>query len=249
MFTLNFNGEVALVTGASRGIGRQIAIEFAKSQAKVICVATHIDKLKDTVRVITEQDGQAFSYVCDVSNSEQVNKLVEQIINEHGKIDILVNNAGIIRDSILLRMKDTDWDAVINVNLKGTFLFTKAVSKYMIKNKKGRIINISSISGIKGNPGQANYSASKAGLIGFTRTVACELASRNITVNAVAPGFIYTDMIAGLREDVRKNLISKTPLGRMGSVEDVANAVLFLASDKAGFITGHTLVVDGGFTL
>jgi 3-oxoacyl-[acyl-carrier protein] reductase len=187
--------------------------------------------------------------VCDVTNSQRVNEVVDEVLKAWGGLHILVNNAGITRDGMLLRMKDDQWDAVLAINLRGTFLFTRAGARPMLRQHRGRIINIASVSGLMGNPGQANYSASKAGVIGLTRTVARELAGRNITVNAVAPGFIATDMTATLGEEVLEGIKKETPLGRLGQPEDVAYAVLFLASEAASFITGHVLTVDGGLSV
>ncbi len=186
---------------------------------------------------------------CDVTDSSRVSTVVDEVVKLWGGLQILVNNAGITRDNMIMRMKDEQWDAVININLKGTFLFTRAAAKPMMKGRQGRIINIASVSGLMGNPGQANYSASKAGVIGLTRTVSRELAGRNITVNAVAPGFIATDMTAALGEEILQEVRKQIPLGRLGDPQDVADAVLFLASDAASFITGHVLTVDGGLTV
>jgi len=244
----DLSGKVALVTGASRGLGRAIALTLAASGAKIACVDVDESLLGESVQQIRQAGGQAESWVCDVTDSQRVNEVVGEVVSSLGGIDILVNNAGITRDNLLMRMKDEQFDAVLAVNLRGTFLFTRAVARPMIKAKGGRIINIASVSGMMGNPGQANYSASKAGVIGLTRTVAKELAPRNITVNAVAPGFIATDMSAKLGEETLRQIEQRTPLGRLGHPQDVADAVLFLASDAAGFITGQVLVVDGGLT-
>ncbi len=188
-------------------------------------------------------------FACDVTQSDRVGEVVDEVIKLWGKLDILVNNAGITRDNVIVRMKDDQWDAVLNINLRGTFLFTRAAARPMMKARRGRIINVASVSGLMGNPGQANYSASKAGVIGLTRTVACELASRNVTVNAVAPGFIATEMTAKLGEEILQKVREEIPLGRLGDPQDVADAVLFLASDAASFITGHILTIDGGLTV
>ena len=193
--------------------------------------------------------GTAEPFACDVTQSDRVGEVVDEVVKLWGKLDILVNNAGITRDNLLVRMKDDQWDAVININLRGTFLFTRAAARPMMKARGGRIINIASVSGLMGNPSQANYSASKAGVIGLTRTVARELASRSITVNAVAPGFIATDMTAKLGEEILQKVREEIPLGRLGDPQDVADAVLFLASEAASFITGHVLTVDGGLTV
>ena len=244
----DLGGQVAIVTGAGRGLGRLIAQVLAGSGARVACVDVQADLLAETVERIRAAGGTAEAFPCDVTDSRQVGEVVNAVVKEWGGLQILVNNAGITRDNVVLRMKDDQFDAVINVNLRGTFLFTRAAAKPMMKGRRGRIINMASVSGIMGNPGQANYSASKAGVIGLTRTVARELAGRNITVNAVAPGFIATEMTAALGEEIREEIKKQTPLGRLGDPQDVADAVLYLASDAAGFITGHVLVVDGGLT-
>jgi 3-oxoacyl-[acyl-carrier protein] reductase len=197
---------------------------------------------------VCEAGGEAEGFTCDVTNSQRVNQVVDEVVAKWGKLDILVNNAGITRDTVVMRMKDDQWDAVININLRGTFLFTRAAARPMMKGRRGRIINMASVSGLMGNPGQANYSASKAGVIGLTRTVARELAGRNITVNAIAPGFIATEMTAALGEEILEQVKSRIPLGRLGDPQDVADAALFLASEAAGFITGQVLTVDGGLT-
>jgi 3-oxoacyl-[acyl-carrier protein] reductase len=245
----NLNGQTALVTGAARGLGRCIAQSLAAAGAKVACIDINVETLADTVAAIRAAGGTAEPIACDVTQSEQVAKAVDQVVELWGGLNILVNNAGITRDNVIVRMKDEQWDAVININLRGTFLFTRAVARPMMKARGGRIINIASVSGLMGNPGQVNYSASKAGVIGLTRTVARELASRNVTVNAVAPGFIATDMTAALGEDILAQVRKEIPLGRLGDPQDVADAVLFLASDAASFITGHVLTVDGGLTV
>lgn len=241
--------QVAIVTGAGRGLGQAIARDFAASGAKVACVDVNEGLLTETVELINAAGGVAAGFPCDVTNSQRVTEVVGEVVGKWGRLDILVNNAGVTRDNVVLRMKDEEWDLVLGINLRGTFLFTRAAAKPMIKGKRGRIINIASVSGMMGNPGQANYSASKAGVIGLTRTVSRELSKRNITVNAVAPGFIATDMAAKLDEEVIEQIKAETPLGRLGSPQDVADAVLFLASDAASFITGHVLVVDGGLTV
>jgi 3-oxoacyl-[acyl-carrier protein] reductase len=245
----NLRGQVALVTGAARGLGRAIAEKLAAAGARVACVDVNAEWLTDTVAAINAAGGSALALACDVTDSKRVNEVVDEVVKHWGGIQILVNNAGITRDNMLLRMKDDQWDAVLDINLKGTFLFIRAAARPMMKGHCGRIINVASVSGLMGNPGQANYSASKAGVIGLTRTVARELASRNITVNAVAPGFIATDMTAKLGEDLLAQIKKEIPLGRLGDPQDVADAVLFLASDAAGFITGHILTIDGGLTV
>lgn len=238
--------QVAIVTGAARGLGQTIARDIAASGAKVACVDVNEGLLAETVERITAAGGMAAAFPCDVTDGQRVTAVVGEVVGKWGRLDILVNNAGVTRDNVVLRMKDEEWDLVLGINLRGTFLFTRTAAKPMIKGKRGRIINIASVSGMMGNPGQANYSASKAGVIGLTRTVSRELSKRNITVNAVAPGFIATDMAAKLGDEVIEQIKAETPLGRLGSPQDVADAVLFLASDAASFITGHVLVVDGG---
>jgi 3-oxoacyl-[acyl-carrier protein] reductase len=240
-------GKVAIVTGGSRGIGRAVSLRLARAGADVVVVfAGNREKAEAVVGEIQEMGRRSVAIQADVSQAEQVDAMVKQVIEAFGRIDILVNNAGITRDNLLLRLKEEDWDAVLNTNLKGVFLCTKAVTRQMMKQRFGRIINISSVVGLIGNPGQANYVAAKAGVIGLTKTAARELASRGITVNAIAPGFIDTDMTAVLGEETRKQMLGQIPLGRFGTAEDVAGAVAFLASDDAAYITGQTLNVDGG---
>lgn len=247
---MHLDSKVAIVTGASRGIGRAVAIAMAKAGAKVVVnYAGNVAAAKEVVDEIVAEGGQAIMVQADVANAEAVEMLVKQTMDAFGRIDILVNNAGITRDSLLMRMKEEDWDAVINTNLKGIFQCTKAVSRIMMKQKSGKIINMTSVVGIMGNAGQANYAAAKAGVIGFTKSMAKELAPRGITVNAIAPGFITTDMTAVLPEQVKAELSSKIPLGRLGTPDDVAAAVLFLASDFANYITGQTINVDGGMVM
>lgn len=237
------------MTGAGRGLGRCISEALAAAGAKIACIDVNTETLADTVAAIRAAGGQAEPFACDVTQSDRVAEVVDEVVQRFGALNILVNNAGITRDNVIVRMKDEQWDSVININLRGTFLFTRAAARPMMKARGGRIINIASVSGLMGNPGQANYSASKAGVIGLTRTIACELAGRNITVNAVAPGFIATDMTAKLGEDILQEVRKQIPLGRLGDPQDVADAVLFLASDAASFITGHVLTVDGGLTV
>jgi len=246
--TTDLSGQVAIVTGAARGLGRAIAQTLAGAGARVACVDVNAQLLAETVAGITAAGGAALALGCDVTNAEQVNAVVDEVVKTWGGLAILVNNAGITRDTLVMRMKDEQWDAVINVNLRGTFLFTRAACRALMKAGRGRVINIASVCGLTGNPGQANYSASKAGIIGMTRTVAKELAGRNITVNAVAPGFIATEMTASLGEEILTEVKKRVPLGRLGDPQDVADAVLFLASPAADFITGHVLTVDGGLT-
>ena len=245
---MSLNGKTALVTGASRGIGRAIALRLAEDGANVAVIyAGSADKAEAVVNEITALGVNAKAYRCNVADSAAVNETVKAVTNDLGKIDILVNNAGITRDGLMLRMKDEDFDAVLDTNLKGAFNMIRACYSGFIRKKSGRIINISSVSGIMGNAGQANYSASKAGVIGLTRSVARELASRGITCNAVAPGFIQTDMTENLGDN--NPLLNSIPLGRMGKPEDIAAAVAFLASDSAAYITGEVLKVDGGLAI
>jgi len=245
---MSLNGKTALVTGASRGIGRAIALRLAEDGANVAVIyAGSADKAEAVVNEITALGVNAKAYRCDVADSAAVNETVKAVTNDLGKIDILVNNAGITRDGLMLRMKDEDFDAVLDTNLKGAFNMIRACYSGFIRKKSGRIINISSVSGIMGNAGQANYSASKAGVIGLTKSVARELASRGITCNAVAPGFIQTDMTENLGDN--NPLLNSIPLGRMGKPEDIAAAVAFLASDSAAYITGEVLKVDGGLAI
>jgi len=241
-------GQVAIVTGAARGLGRAIAQTLAGAGAKVACVDVNQQTLADTIDAIRASGGTAEPIACDVTDSGRVSEVVTEVVDKWGALDILVNNAGITRDTLIMRMKDDQWDAVIGVNLRGTFLFTRAATRPMMKGRRGRIINIASVSGLMGNPGQANYSASKAGVIGLTRTVARELAGRNITVNAIAPGFIATEMTAALGQEILDGIRKQIPLGRLGQPQDVADAVLFLASQAAEYITGHVLSIDGGLT-
>lgn len=238
--------KVVIVTGASRGIGRSLALTMAGQGAKLVLSARNAEALAQLVTEIQAAGGAAVAVAGDVSSATAANELVDAGIQAFGRIDVLVNNAGITRDALLLRMKDEDWDDVLNINLKGAFLCTRAAAKVMSKQRYGRIINISSVVGEMGNPGQANYCASKAGLLGLTKSVARELARRNVTVNAITPGFIVTDMTEALPEKTREELASQIPLGRLGSADDIAHAVIFLASDQAGYITGQTLGVNGG---
>ncbi|RAL26147.1 3-oxoacyl-[acyl-carrier-protein] reductase [Thermoflavimicrobium daqui] len=239
--------KVAVVTGGSRGIGRSIAINLAHAGADVVIFyAGNQQAAEETLQQIQETGQKGLALKVDVSDSEQVNAAFKEVVSTFGRIDILVNNAGITRDNLLIRIKEDDWDQVIDTNLKGVFLCTKAVSRPMMKQRSGRIINISSVVGLTGGVGQANYSAAKAGILGLTKSTAKELASRGITVNAVAPGFIVTDMTDVLPEEVKKEALDRIPLNRFGSAEDVAELVKFLASDAASYITGQTIQVDGG---
>ena len=236
--------KVAVVTGAGRGIGKAIAVKLAGEAARVACCGRTLVNVEATAK---ETAGKA--YAVDVADSKQVAETAEKILKEFGRVDVLVNNAGVTRDQLLVRMSDEDWDTVLDTNLKGAFNFTKALTRAFLKQRAGRIINISSIIGLTGNAGQTNYAASKAGLIGFTKSVARELASRDITANAVAPGFIVTDMTGAFGEEAQEALKSRIALGRLGTVEDVANAVLFLASDMASYVTGQVITVDGGLAM
>ncbi len=241
-----FDGMTALVTGGSRGIGFAVAKRLISDGAKVALVST---KLEGAVAAASQLGENAKGYACDVSSYDDVQALVATVLADFGKIDILVNNAGITRDDLLMRMSEENWDRVLEVNLKGSFNTCKAVMRPMMKARFGRIINISSIVGISGNPGQTNYSAAKAGLIGFTKSLAREIASRNITVNAVAPGLVETDMSGALPEEARNAFIQQIPLARAGKPEDIAGAVAFLAGPDASYITGHVICVDGGLLL
>ncbi|AOC56813.1 MULTISPECIES: 3-oxoacyl-[acyl-carrier-protein] reductase [Bacillus] len=242
--------KTAVVTGASRGIGRSIAIDLAKNGANVVVnYSGNEAKANEVVDEIKALGQQAFAVKADVSNAEEVQALMKQAIDTFGSIDILVNNAGITKDNLLMRMKENEWDDVININLKGVFNCTKAVTRQMMKQRSGRIINLASVVGVCGNPGQANYVAAKAGVIGLTKTTAKELATRHITVNAVAPGFISTDMTDKLDENVQSEMLKQIPLARFGAPEDISNVVVFLASEGAGYITGQTIQVDGGMVM
>ncbi|WP_342525855.1 3-oxoacyl-[acyl-carrier-protein] reductase [Chryseomicrobium sp. FSL W7-1435] len=244
---MTLQGKTAVVTGASRGIGSEIAKDLAARGAQVVVnYSGSQEKAEAVVAEIVAAGGKAIAVQASVSNGEEVTALMKAALDEYGSIDILVNNAGITRDNLLMRMKDSEWDDVIDTNLKGVFLTTKAVSRQMIKQRKGRIINISSIVGASGNPGQTNYVAAKAGVVGMTKSVALELASRNITVNAIAPGFIETEMTDQLPEEIKTAMLSQIPLGHFGTSKDIAAAVAFLASDEATYITGQTLHVNGG---
>jgi len=238
--------KVAIVTGASRGIGRAIAVALARQGAKVVASARNTDALENLVEAINSQGGEAIAVASDVALEADANNLIEKAVTAFGKVDVLVNNAGITRDGLLLRMKNDDWDAVLDTNLKGAFLCIRAAAKVMSKQRSGRIINISSVVGEMGNAGQANYCASKAGLLGLTKSVAKELARRNITVNAITPGFIVTDMTDSMTEKARETMTEQIPLGRLGEANDVANAVLFLASDQSSYVTGQVLGINGG---
>ena len=247
---MNFEGKTALVTGGSRGLGRAVCLELAKGGASVVlCYAGNEAAAQETVREIEALGAKALAICCDVSDAAQVDALVKAAVETFGRIDILVNNAGITRDNLLMRMSEADFDAVISTNLKGTFLCMKAVSRLMLKQRYGRIVNLSSVVGLRGNAGQVNYAASKAGVVGMTKSLAKELASRGVTVNAVAPGFIETDMTAALTDAARAAAQGSIPMNRLGAPEDVAKAAAFLASDDAAYITGQVLAVDGGMAM
>lgn len=242
--------KIALVTGAGRGIGRQIALTLAGDGAVVIvnCNGSK-ERAEEVVKEIREAGGCAEIYPCNVSDFEASKEMIDYVVKQYGSIDILVNNAGITRDNLIMKMKEEDFDTVLNTNLKGTFNTIRHSARQMLKQRSGKIINISSVSGVMGNAGQANYAASKAGVIGLTKTMARELASRGITVNAIAPGFIETEMTEVLSDSVKENACSQIPLGRFGKTEDVAELVAFLASDKGNYITGQVLCVDGGMSI
>ena len=246
---MRLKDKVALVTGASRGIGREIAVSFAKEGCDVAAWDINMQETDELARTVEGCGRKFMAQEVDITDATKVNEAVNKILDKLGKVDILVNNAGITKDNLLLRMSEAEWDAVIDVNLKGTFNCIKAASKLMIKQRSGKIINIASIIGIIGNAGQANYSASKAGIIALTKTMAKELACRNINVNAVAPGFIQTEMTAKLPEDVKRKMLEAIPLSKFGTPKDVAALCVFLASEEANYITGQTIVIDGGMVM
>jgi 3-oxoacyl-[acyl-carrier protein] reductase len=245
----DFTGKVAVVTGASRGIGRAIALAFANAGAHTACLSRTREDLEKVVQTIKNEGGSASAHPCDVSDLKAMETVIGEVVNQHGKVDILINNAGITRDNLILRMSVEDWETVMRINLQGAFNGIKAVTRPMMKQRAGRIINITSIVGLIGNPGQANYAASKAGLIGLTKATAKELASRGITANCIAPGYIETEMTDRLNEQQKNSLITQIPLGRIGRPDDIAATALFLASDEANYITGQTFTVDGGMTM
>ena len=246
---MDLSSRVAIVTGSARGIGRAIASKLAEHGAWVVITDLDASLAEEVAQEIKARMGQAIAVTADISLPEEVKRLVELTISAYGKIDILVNNAGIVRDQLLLRMSDEDWDRVLDTNLKGAFLCTRAVLRYMIKQRWGRIINIASVSGLVGNVGQANYASAKAGLIGLTKATAKEVASRGITVNALAPGYIDTEMTQRLSDNLKQELLKQIPIGYWGSPEDVAQAVVFLASSEARYITGQVLNIDGGMVM
>jgi len=241
--------QIAVVTGAGRGIGRAIALKFAAEGADIVVVSRTAENSEKVAGEIRALGRKAWAHAVDVSDAASVTAAAEKILADCGRVDILVNNAGVTRDNLLMRMSEAEWDTVLDTNLKGAFLFTKAFSRAMLKQRAGRIVNVASVVGLIGNAGQANYSASKAGLIGLTQSIARELASRGITVNAIAPGFIETDMTAELKPEQREALLKQIPLGALGQVEDIANAALYLAAGSGRYVTGQVLVVDGGMVM
>ncbi len=245
---VDLSGQVALVTGASRGIGRAIAVRLAECGASIAAVARSIEGLNGTVEAVRSTGGTIEPFAGSVADSQDVERIIAEVEAKFPKVQVLVNNAGVTKDGLVLRMDEAAWDEVLDTNLKGTFLFCRAIGAMMIRQRYGRIINISSISGIRGNPGQANYAASKAGVIGFTQTIAKELASRNVTANAVLPGFITTDMTDVLPDKVKAEVKERIPVRRLGAPEDIADLVCYLAGPGAGFLTGQAIAVDGGMT-
>lgn len=245
----SLENQVAVVTGAGRGIGRSIALKFASEGANVVCVSRSVENSEKTATEVRALGRTAWAVAVDVADGASVAAAAEKILVEAGRVDILVNNAGITRDGLLMRMSEADWDAVLDTNLKGAFHFTKAFSRAFLKQRSGRIINIASVIGLMGNAGQANYAASKAGLIGFTKSIAREFGSRGITANAIAPGFIETDMTAGLGDELKAGLLKQIPLGVLGQSEDIAAAALYLAGASGRYVTGQVLTVDGGMVM
>ena len=245
---VDLSGQTAIVTGASRGIGKSIALALGAAGAKVACVARNVEKLTQTADAIRAAGGEASIHACDATDAASVQQTVDEVMAAWQRLDVMVNNAGITKDTLLPIMGDDDWDQVIAANLRSVFLFSRAAAKVMMRQRYGRIINMSSVSGLVGNPGQSNYSASKAGIIGFTQTVARELAKRKVTVNAICPGFIATDMAAALGPEILEEAKKRIPANRLGEADEIADAVLYLASDSGAYITGQVLVVDGGMT-
>ena len=245
----DLSGKTAIVTGGSRGIGKSVAETLARSGCRVAVVATSESSAEQGAAAVRDAGSEALALAADVRDGARVAECVKQVVDEWGQIDVLVNNAGVTRDGLLLRMSDEDFDTVLDINLKGAFHFTRAVAKPMTRARTGSIINVSSIVGLVGSPGQSNYAAAKAGLFGMTRSLAAELGSRGVRVNAIAPGYIQTDMTEGLSEDIKAQSLKNIPMGRLGDPEDIAQGVLFLASDAASYVTGTTLVIDGGMSL
>ncbi|MBU1932881.1 MAG: 3-oxoacyl-[acyl-carrier-protein] reductase [Candidatus Omnitrophica bacterium] len=249
MCELSLEGKLALITGGARGIGRNIALVFAKEGADIVICDVNLEQAEATAKEIQGMGRDSIAFKADVTDFREVQAMVDKILDKFKKLDILINNAGITRDSLILRMSEEDWDRVIAVNLKGCFVCTKAAAKVMLKQRSGHIVNLASIIGIMGNSGQANYAASKAGIIGLTKSVAKELAPRGVCVNAIAPGFIKTDMTARLPEDIQKKMLSAIPLGRFGEAKDVANLALFLSGESSSYITGQVVQIDGGMLM
>ena len=245
---MNLKDRVALVTGAGRGIGKAIALRLARDGATIVINDLRLENTKSAIEELTALGAKTLAVPADVSSADDVNNMVEAVIAEYGRLDILVNNAGIAQDQLLMRMAEDQWDRVLSIDLKSVFLCSRAAGKFMLKGKWGRIISLASVVGLIGNAGQSNYAAAKAGIIGFTRSLAREVGTRGITINALAPGFIETDMTAQLSEKQRQELAARIPMGYLGSPEDVANAAAFLASEEARYITGHVITVDGGMT-
>lgn len=242
----NLNNKIAIITGASRGIGKEIAKLFSKSGAHVVCVARSQKEIETLSKSINDTGGSSSFQICDVSDEDSFDFLIKKTLQDYKKLDILINNAGITKDSLIMRMNSDDWDKVLDINLKGTFHGIKSAMRPMMKNKTGRIINITSIVGLTGNAGQANYAASKAGIIGLTKSVAKEVSKRGITVNCIAPGWIQTNMTDELNENIKEEFLKRIPINRIGTPKDIAYTALFLASDEASYITGQTITVDGG---
>jgi 3-oxoacyl-[acyl-carrier protein] reductase len=246
---LKLANQIAVVTGAGRGIGRAIALKFASEGAAVACVSRNLENAEKVANEVRALERQAWAYAVDVADAQAVAAVAEKILADAHRVDILVNNAGVARDGLIMRMSQEDWDIVLDTNLKGAFAFTKAFSRNLLKQRSGRVINVSSVIALRGNAGQCNYAASKAGLIGFTKSAAREFGSRGITVNALAPGFIETDMTAGLAAELKEAILKQIPLGCLGNPEDIAEGALFLASPAARYITGQVLTIDGGMVM